>query len=230
MKMKAKQLIDENNRKREQLTPENEKYYSDMLIYIRLQLTLSEQQSEEVLMEMLDHLLDGQNEGKSARDIFGDDPKRYADEIIQNLPKEQKREVIPFITGIVLNLVSWMLMIRGAVILVASQIKNEDVGSSVYVFSTLLTFAVILGSIGFGVWFIFRTIKRSLFNEKASEKKNMVKLGVFGAGSMGLVMAVTMFLPEFGPSFPFSWWASLLVGGVLWVILFMLKKLEIGFK
>ena len=89
---------------------ENEKYYSDMLIYIRLQLALSEQQSEEVLMEMLDHLLDGQHEGKSAQDIFGDDPKRYADEIILNLPKEQKREVIPFILGIVIDLVSWMLM------------------------------------------------------------------------------------------------------------------------
>ena len=35
-------------------------------------------------MEMLDHLLDGQKEGKSAHDIFGDDPKRFADEIIQN--------------------------------------------------------------------------------------------------------------------------------------------------
>ena len=63
--------------------PENEKYYSDMLIYIRLQLSLSEQQSEEVLMEMLDHLLDGQHEGKSAQDIFGADPKGYADEIIR---------------------------------------------------------------------------------------------------------------------------------------------------
>jgi uncharacterized membrane-anchored protein len=228
--MKAKQLIEENNRKREQLTPENEKYYSDMLIYIRLQLTLSEQQSEEVLMEMLDHLLDGQNEGKSARDIFGDDPKQYADEIIQHLPKEKKREVIPFITGIVLNLVSWMLMIRGVVILVTSQIKNEDVGSSVYLFSSLLTLALIIGSVAFGVWFIFRTIKHSLFNEKASEKKNMVKVGFFGAISMGLVIAVTMFLPEFGPSFHYSWLASLLTGCALWLIVFTLKKFEVGFR
>ena len=189
--MKAKQLIEENNRKREQLTPENEKYYSDMLIYIRLQLSLSEQQSEEVLMEMLDHLLDGQHEGKSARDIFGADPKGYADEIIQNLPKEQKREVIPFILGIVLNLVSWMLMIRGVVILVISQFNNGDVGSSVYLYPTLLIFAVILGFIAFGVWYIFRIIKQSLFNEKANEKKNMVKAGLFGAVSMGLVIAVT---------------------------------------
>ena len=228
--MKAKQLIEENNRKREQLTPENEKYYSDMLIYIRLQLTLSEQQSEEVLMEMLDHLLDGQNEGKSARDIFGDDPKGYADEIIQNLPKEQKRSVIPFIMGIVLNLLSWMLMIRGVVIPIASQLNKEDVSSSVYLYPTLLTFAVIIGSVAFGVWYIFRIIKQSLFNEKASEKKDMVKAGVFGAVAMGLVIAVTMFIPEFGPAFDFSWWASLLTGGVLWLIVFLFKKFEVGFK
>ncbi|SDN04517.1 DUF1129 family protein [Bacillus sp. OK048] len=226
--MKAKQLIEENNRKREQLTPENEKYYGDMLIYIRLQLTLSEQQSEEVLMEMLDHLLDGQIEGKSARDIFGADPKGYADEIIENLPKEQKREVIPFIMGIVLNLVSWMLMIRGVVILVISQFK--DVDSSVYVFPTLVTFAVILGSVAFGVWYIFRVIKQSLFNEQANEKKIMVKVGVFAAVSMGLVIALTMFIPDFGPAFAFSWWASLLTGGLLWVIVFLLKKFEVGVR
>lgn len=228
--MKAKHLIEENNRKREHLTPENEKYYSDMLVYIRLQLTLSEQQSEEVLMEMLDHLLDGQTEGKSARDIFGNDPKQYADEIIQNLPKEKKREVMPFIFGLVLNLVSWMLMIRGVVIPVVSHFKKEPVGSSVYLFPTLLTFTLILGSIAFGVWFIFRTIRRSLFSEKASEKKDMVKVGTFGALSMGLIIAATKFVPEFGPAFQFSWWASLLTGGALWVILFMLKKFDFGVR
>ncbi len=226
--MNAKQLIEENNRKREQLTPENEKYYSDMLIYIRLQLSLSELQSEEVLMEMLDHLLDGQHEGKSARDIFGDDPKGYADEIIENLPKEQKREVVPFILGIVLNLVSWMLMIRGVVIVVISQFK--DVDSNVYMYPSLVKFVFILGVIAFGVWYIFRVIQRSLFNEEANEKKNMVKVGIFGAVSMGLFIALTKFIPDFGPAFGFSWWASLLTGGVLWVIVFLLKKFEVGLK
>ncbi|MEH7111480.1 DUF1129 family protein [Neobacillus niacini] len=226
--MKAKQLIEENNRKREQLTPENEKYYGDMLIYIRLQLSLSEQQSEEVLMEMLDHLLDGQIEGKSAWDIFGDDPKGYANEIIENLPKEQKREVVPFIMGVVLNLVSWMLMIRGVVIVVISQFK--DVDSSVYIFSSLVMFAFILASVGFGVWFIFRTIQHSLFNEKASEKKDTVKVGIFGAISMGLVIALTKFIPDFGPAFDFPWLASIITGVALWVIVFTLKKLEVGLR
>lgn len=94
--MGVKKLIEENNRKRAMLTKENEKFYSDMLLYIRLQLSLSEQQSEEVLMEMLDHLLDGQEEGKTARDIFGPDPKTYADEIIAQLPREDMRSVFLF--------------------------------------------------------------------------------------------------------------------------------------
>ena len=45
----AKFLIEENNRKRKLLTKDNEAFYDDLLIYIRLQMSLSEQQSEEVL-------------------------------------------------------------------------------------------------------------------------------------------------------------------------------------
>lgn len=88
--MDAILLIEENNRKRKLLTKENEAYYDDLLVYIRLQLILSEQQSEEVLMEMLDHLIEGQNEGKTANDIFGDDPLTFADEVIEQLPREKK--------------------------------------------------------------------------------------------------------------------------------------------
>src|SRR3954468_8826231 len=99
--MNAKKLIEENNGKREMLTKENEAYYGDMLLYIRLQMLLSEQQSEEILMELLDHILEGQEEGKSAKEIFGEDPKGYANEIIQQLPRERKRTMIPFISEIV---------------------------------------------------------------------------------------------------------------------------------
>ena len=95
---------------------------------------------------------------------------------------------------------------------------------------TLVTFVFILGVVAFGVWYIFRVIQHSLFNEKANEKKNMVKVGIFGAVSMGLVIALTMFIPDFGPAFGYSWWASLLTGGVLWVIVFLLKKFEVGLR
>ncbi|NHM30839.1 DUF1129 family protein [Neobacillus terrae] len=226
--MKAKQLIEENNRKRELLNPQNEKYYMDMLLYIRLQLTLSEQQSEEVLIEMLDHLLDGQQEGKSAQDIFGDDPKGYADEIIENLPKERKRKVFPFISGIVINIVSWFLMIRGVIILAASQFKS--IPTTIYPFTALIEFAVTLGITLFGVWYIFRIIRQSLFQNKTNEKKNMLKVGLFAAFSMLIFMLINLLIPKFGPTFQFNWWSSVLVGGGIWAILSMLKKFEVGFN
>jgi len=226
--VRAKQLIEENNRKRELLTPENKQYYLDMLLYIRLTLTLSEQQSEEVLMEMLDHLLEGQQEGKSAHDIFGDDPKRFADEIIQNLPKERKREVTPFLLGILFHLISWMLMIRGVVILVFSSFKSVE--NTVYPFTFLIIIAVIFFSVAFDVWFIFRIIKQSLFNQETNKKKDMLKVGFSSAISLGIVIGVSMFTPRFGPAFHFTWWASLLSGGILWIIVFILRKSNAGFK
>jgi uncharacterized membrane-anchored protein len=226
--VKAKQLIEENNRKRELLNSQNQKYYNDMLIYIRLQLSLSEQQSEEVLMEMLDHLLDGQSERKTAQEIFGDEPKQYADEIIENLPKERKREVIPFILGIGLNLISLILMIRGLIILIISQFKHVDI--TVYPFSTMIKFAALTGFITFGVWYFFRVIKQSLFNEKASEKKNMVKIGLFAALTMSGFIIISKFTPDIGSKFPFTWWASLVTGGILWIIVFVVKKLGVRNK
>lgn len=222
--MKAVQLIEENNQKREMLTKENEKYYSDMLIYIRLQLTLSEQQSEEVLMEMLDHLLDAQNEGKTAKDIFGPNPKQYADEIIENLPKEKKRQILPFISGLILNVISYMLIIRAIVMLIASQFK--EITTTVYPLSSIIVLVVILASISFGVWYIFKIIKDSLFLDKPNNKKDMIKAGIFGSVSMALIIAASKLMPEIGPSFSLSWWASLLCGFIIWIVGYGVKKIE----
>lgn len=222
--MKAKQLIEENNQKRERLTKENEKYYGDMLVYIRLQLTLSEQQSEEVLMEMLDHLLEAQNEGKTAKDIFGPNPKQYADEIIENLPKEKKRQVLPFISGLALNVISYMLIIRSIVILIGSQFK--EITTTVYPLTSIIVFSVILASISFGVWYIFKIIKDSLFLEKQNNKKDMIKAGIFGSVSMALIIVASKLMPEIGPSFSLSWWASLLCGIIIWIAGYRVKKIE----
>lgn len=220
--MNTKILIEENNRKRELLTPENEAYYSDLLIYIRLQLTLSEQQSEEILIEMLDHLLDGQKEGKTANDIFGDDPKAFADEIIEQLPKEDKREVIPFIAGIACNIVSWVLIIRGILLLILSQFT--EVKTEINLFVTGVVSLGIACFISLTIWFILRLINNSLFTKNRNTKKNMLKAGVTGAAGMGAVLLLVKFTPEIGPSLDFPWWASLIGGATLWLIIYVEKK------
>ncbi|WAA12860.1 DUF1129 family protein [Fervidibacillus halotolerans] len=215
--MNSKHLIELNNRKRKLLTEENERYYSDMLLYIRLQFRLSEQASEEILMELLDHLLEGQKEGKTARDIFGDDPKAYADEIIRQLPNEKIRSTVPFITGLILNLIGWFFMIRGAIIGIAKPFT--DVNESFYIIPTTIIVSVIAIEIGFMVWYIFHFIKSSLFTEKEEKKwKDNLKVGGMSVVTMGLVVVIAYFLPKFGPILTITWYVSLLAGGAIWLI------------
>jgi uncharacterized membrane-anchored protein len=218
----AKLLIEENNKKRKLLTKENEAYYDDLLVYIRLQLTLSEQQSEEVLMEMLDHLIDGQQEGKTAKEIFGDDPLSFTDEIIEQLPKEKMRKIVPFVGGIIVNLISWVLIFRGIILLVFSQFTA--VNSEVHYFNVAVSALVIVFTIIVNIWFIFKLIKESLFNENRSTKKDMIKAGLVAAVCMALVLAAAKFTPEIGSSFNLNWWISLLTGSILWLIQFFVKK------
>ncbi|MDY7220900.1 DUF1129 family protein [Halalkalibacterium halodurans] len=90
--MNADDLIKDNNEKRKLLTEENLKVYEDLLLYIRLAHSKSEQETEELLTELLDHLLEAQAKGKSAKAVFGDNPKQYADEIIGEIPKMVTKE------------------------------------------------------------------------------------------------------------------------------------------
>ncbi|WP_449536496.1 DUF1129 family protein [Ferdinandcohnia sp. Marseille-Q9671] len=223
--MSAEKLIEENNRKRELLTPENEAYYGDLLIYIRLKFSLSEQQSEEVLMELLDHLLDGQMEGKNAKDIFGDDPKGFADEIIEQLPKEDKRKLIPFVGGIIGNIIGWVLLIRGALFLLLSQFT--EVNTEVHTISVLCVAAVIAVFVYIILVYILKTIEKSLFNERRNDKRESIKAGIVAAIGMAIVLVVAKFTPEIGPSFEFSWWASAILGGVILLPMYVYKKTKV---
>ena len=84
--MNTKQMIRENNRLQEQMTPSNLKYYEDMVVYIRTS-PVNEARGEELLLEMAQHLLDAQRNGKSAEEVFGSDPAAYCAELVENLPK-----------------------------------------------------------------------------------------------------------------------------------------------
>lgn len=219
--MKASELIAQNNQKRDLLTEENEKYYSNLLLYIRTKLSLSEQQSEEVLMEMLDHLLEGQKDEKTARDIFGDDPKSYADEIISHLPEEEKKNSLKFVSQVAVNLLGWFLVIRSIALLLIGQMQEVD--SRVFIIPSFIILVLIALMVSAGVKVIFSLIHQSLFDEKSSDKKLMVKAGLFGAGGFLIIMAASYFMKDFGPSFEFPWIASLGVGAVLVLISWIMK-------
>jgi DNA-binding ferritin-like protein (Dps family) len=220
----SKQLISENNEKRKLLTKENEKYYDDILVYIRIKSKASEQESEEILMELLDHLIEGQQDGKKAADIFGDDPKGYADELISELPKETFRTRLPFFGLLAGTFILWALIGRGLFFLIVGFFTTVD--TKVYL-GTVLT--VTLYWLIFGIlmiWFIFRCVERSLFTKKRTFLKQAIIAGIVAAlgATPGFILIFFHFLPNFGPSFSFGWLPSLVSGAFLWLITFWAKK------
>ncbi|PFZ09090.1 hypothetical protein COL60_14230 [Bacillus pseudomycoides] len=104
--MKAKDMVELNNKKRQLLTPENEAIYGDMLLHLLLRFTsIPQEQMEELLLEILDHLLEAQKNGKNAYDIFGEDLKAYCDELINSSEHQttfEKGAVIGFVVSLLL--------------------------------------------------------------------------------------------------------------------------------
>ncbi|GAA3026023.1 hypothetical protein [Tetragenococcus solitarius] len=85
--MKTSELIEENTRLQHFLTKVNEKYYENLVIYVRaVSLFRDEKESELLLLEILQDILEGQEDGLLAEEYFGKNPKQTANEIIHNLP------------------------------------------------------------------------------------------------------------------------------------------------
>jgi uncharacterized membrane-anchored protein len=198
--MNAKDLIAFNNEKRKQLNEHNRNYYEDMLVYIRSHLLLSEQQSEELLMELLDHLLEAQKHGKSAEDVFGKDPKAYCDELIRQLPKEKKRNIYAFIGYLMIQLFALITLATGAVELVAELFT--DVDDTVYLGKEFVLFVIDFAVILLVVALVMLSVRKSVFCDVLSTFGSKVKefLVVLFAFCLviGMFVLVERLVPEFG--------------------------------
>ncbi|AYW47834.1 hypothetical protein C7K38_05375 [Tetragenococcus osmophilus] len=84
--MTTKEIIAENNNLQYFLTKPNKKYYENLLVYVRaMSLFRDEQTSEQLLLEILQDILEAQNDGRTAEEYFGKNPKQIADDIIHQL-------------------------------------------------------------------------------------------------------------------------------------------------
>ncbi|WP_152442925.1 DUF1129 family protein [Bacillus sp. THAF10] len=207
---KTKELIEENNQKRKLLSDDNLKLYEDFLVYIRTDLRIAEQESEELLIELLDHLLEAQHAGRNGKELFGNDPKAYAEELIEGLPREKKRKTIPFITSILLNLFGWGAVILAIVHLVFPRFMDvKEVLSLGSLMSSIFPL-ILITSIGTKV--ILTLVRSTLFKEEKQHKKAYWKAGLFGGGSFAIILLITWLTPDFGPNILVAWWIYLMIG------------------
>src|SRR5699024_2812258 len=221
--MNTKELIALNNEMRTKLSEKNEAYYSKILIYVRLKLQLSEHQSEEILMEILNHLIEAQAEGKTAQDVFGKDPIHYAEDLIEQLPNERKRNIFWFFTGIAVNIVGYVLIIRGVLLLLLGNFTEVNYNLPLVTISIIVLLIVLF--IISVVSFIFRRARRSLINDSSTFKDSLFA-GVYAAVNMGVFLLIIYTLPELGWTIHLSAWTSILIGTIIWGSIFIIKKME----
>ncbi|MFB5660279.1 DUF1129 family protein [Alteribacillus sp. HJP-4] len=217
--MTAKQLINENNHKRKQLHEQNEKYYSGMLLYLRSHLSLSEQKTEEILMEILDHLLIAQRENRSAEEVFGTRPKEYADQLIEQLPKEERKNSVLFIVQNAFFFLGIITLFTGISSLIIQPSAPAYLGKLAI---TTLTGFVLLTIL---VKVVFAYIAYSSFIEVNKGKESAVAAAI-GMAVFGIFIAVELFTPEYPPVIENGGWVIVLTGFISMSFYYVLKKVN----
>jgi len=197
----AKDLIQLNNVKRKQLTPENRQYYESILVYIRLSFFKSEQDKEDVLSELLDHLLEAQAEGKTAQEVFGVEAKQYADDIIGELPsmKTKKRELFLTIAMGILYFIAVGTITTGVITLILYYVFNiGEFTRDIYIGSLILRTLISASFAFFLVVIIFLYIRWSCFKQ-INKVAEFLLMWISGMISFSIFVGVMYFVPKFSP-------------------------------
>lgn len=219
--MDAKELITLNNEKRELLNAENEAYYDNVLIYIRMQTGISEQQTEELVMELLDHLLEAQDAGKSAEEIFGDDPKAYCDEMIDQLPKEKGKKKINYAIFLITQLVGFMAIGAGAVNFIAGFFTDTTI--TIHLGSTILIWIIDISLVLIAVSLLLYWIRRTVFL-KINKLREGIFCGVLGVLLFSGFVFIPRWIPTFGKSLEMPGVVPLIVGALLLLGTYLVNK------
>ncbi|PPA68492.1 DUF1129 family protein [Jeotgalibacillus proteolyticus] len=125
-----------NNDRRKKLTDENEEIYGDILLYVRSS-NVDQRAGEELLMELLEHLIEAQDRRKRAVDVFGSDPKEYCKSLVDELPKESVPSKILFFIYMFSYGVMWMFGTMGVIEFLFPSLKQPIALSHLVLFGAL---------------------------------------------------------------------------------------------
>ncbi|MDR9857328.1 DUF1129 family protein [Paenibacillus sp. VCA1] len=142
--MTTRELIKENNRLREQMTPANRDFYEDIVVYVRV--SRAEQlRGEQRLLELAHEVLEAQQKGISASELFGGDAEAFAQSVVETLPAARKLEGAAYYIMIAWTALT-ILFLAEAVIGFGAQLAGYG-GESVNRISVLAIILVAAGAI-----------------------------------------------------------------------------------
>ncbi|KIQ86863.1 hypothetical protein RW25_16890 [Bacillus sp. L_1B0_8] len=216
--MNAQDMVELNNKKRELLTSENEAAYGDMLVYLRIS-NVPQQQMEELLLEILDHLIEAQAENKSTYDIFGNDLQSYCDELISALPTQTKLEK----TSLIGFSISLLLVIQFGIDAIVSFFiltfgnTAEQLTPVFSIPGTTLSVSIII----LGILFILYLLKRYSFDQKMNWKRRILFGFAFATPFCSAVFLNIYFQKQPYLIYHLTFWQNALIA----ILFFILYKL-----
>ncbi|MBJ8054198.1 DUF1129 family protein [Bacillus cereus] len=219
--MKAKDMVELNNKKRELLTTENESAYGDMLVYLRLS-NVPAQQMEELLLEILDHLIEAQTENKNAYDIFGDDLQSYCDELISASPTQTKLEK----TSLIGFSISLLLAIQFGIDAIVSFFiltfgKNAEQLTPVFsIPGTTLSVSIII----LGILLILYFLKRYSFDQKMNWKRRILFGFAFATPFCASIFLHIYFKKQPYLIYHLTFWQNALIAILFYILYKLLYK------
>ncbi|WP_246010397.1 DUF1129 family protein [Bacillus yapensis] len=212
----AQQLVEQNNKAREQLTPENKKYYEDVLVYMRtFGIFHEELDTERHLMTILQDILEAQKHGESAEEYFGKNPKEIIDQLTKQFEKPSWKSI--FKIGGLIFLISSFYTICGVFIAPTLQINVL-----VLLMNGLLSIALVYGA--------FKLLHWSIYIKKQIPKIiKFLFVWILTMIPIGLFVLINLYAPKRGivkidP--PFDWIAIVIILILATVYVLFKKKRE----
>ncbi|PEY41505.1 hypothetical protein CN354_06755 [Bacillus cereus] len=189
-----------------QVSKEGEKFLIDMKVYL-LMKGRKEDDIESFLEDAELHLIEGEKQGKTVEDIFGDSPEVYAEELAKEMELDKKENMNLFISFIIGVLAYWSvpdLLFHGV---------NEPVSTSLI---SLIGYPIVLAvSIPMGI-IAFR--KSAFITSKLKEFSILyICISLLPVALIVLVMLLNKWYEP--PLFYLSSMQSYLLGGLLLCVL-----------
>ncbi|MEC2377729.1 hypothetical protein P9X07_29345, partial [Bacillus thuringiensis] len=212
----AKQLVEQNNKLREQLSPENKIYYEDILLYMRtFGFFYEELETEQHLMVILQDILEAQKHGESAEEYLGKNPKEVVDQLTQQFDKPSWKSIFK-ISGLIF-LISMFYDIVGSFTAPSLQINGL-----VILLNGIFSIAFVYG--------VFKLLHLSIYMK--TQLPRLIKFFVVWIIAMipfGVFFLIRLFTPKqgiFKIGTPFDWIAILVILIVSIVYVIFKKKRE----
>ncbi|WP_414054195.1 DUF1129 family protein [Macrococcus equi] len=215
--MKTKDIIEQNNLKRKELTPENRKVYEEVIMYLRNDFSISEHVTEVALLDLLDHLLESQIHEVTPEEFFGDDPKQFAKDLIAEIPKESKSNVYLFTLSLVCLFFGLFRITTSLIDATYFYIFNKI--NKVNVIQELISEFIIVFVIVTIILIAIKRFQYNSFSNNSNTQKNILFTIILS--SLFIPFLVINFLPQLIPydkMIIIPWYINLIIGIILIVI------------